>query len=375
MATTKVTLVEQTVQRLEMDDETYFGNGLPGYISNSLMGLINPNQGGSARRFFFGFEDEAKYSAALELGSAVHALILEEDKYHLAEVSKPTGSVGPIFDTIYKLMNRGETSMEFEPALDVAVKLHDYYGGDVTGKRRQTLIEKGKPYLDFLTEYKVPGMICLTPDMKLKLTACVESVKKNRAAQRLLNPVSDEFFPIHSFNEDVIICDVDVEHDGMEERMSLKAKIDNWTIDPELKIVTLNDLKTTGKDLQSFAGKTVTDYYTQGGEIVSNEVFVRGSFQSYHYYRQMYMYGWMLWQYCKEKYGVDDTWTLNVNMVVVETNKPHGCQVFGVSKNWMQIGKQEFEELIGIILWHKKNGYDKIKEIEEKSEDFIYTIV
>ena len=54
-----------------MDDETYFGNGLPNYISNSLMGLINPDQGGSARKFFYGFEDEAKRHRGDEYLTAV----------------------------------------------------------------------------------------------------------------------------------------------------------------------------------------------------------------------------------------------------------------------------------------------------------------
>jgi len=355
-----------------MDDETYFGNGLPDYISNSLMGLINPDQGGSARKFFFGFDDEAKYSAALELGSAVHALILEEDKYNLAEVSKPTGKIGPIFDSIYKMMIREENPMEFEAALDLATKYHDYYGGDVKGKRRETLIATGRPYLDFLMAYKVPGMICLTDDMKLKLVSCVKSVKDNKAASALLEPEFAE-----SFNEDVIICEAII-HDTLTNdsiQVSLKSKIDNWTIDHINKIVTLNDLKTTGKGVQDFAGREVTSYHTINGEITKETYFSKGSFQSYHYYRQMYMYGLMLFEYCKDQLGVDNTYKLKVNMIVVETSKPHTSQVFSVGKNWMKIGKDEFQSLLGRIKWHKQNGFDKLMDIEANSEDFVYSIV
>lgn len=377
-----IVIVPGTVQRLTMSDEEYFGNGLPGYISNSRMGLINPEQGGSAKKYFYGFEDESKYSAALELGSAVHALILEEDKYTLAKVDKPTGMVGPIFDTVYKLVAREETPMEFEEALSVAVQVHNYYGGKVEGKRRETLIASGKPYLEFLVKYKVPGTICLTPELKQKLLGCVDAFKANDTAMALLTPKSDEIFPVLSFNEDVIICEADYtewedavgEYDLPKEkttRVKLKAKIDNWTIDEENKVVTLNDLKTTGKSVQDFPGRQGYEFTVINGEVQRCPVFEQGSFQTYHYYRQMHMYGEMLWAYVQEAYGVDRTWTLKVNMLVVETNKPHNCQVFGVSQTWLDYGKNEYVDLMRRIVWHTENGFDKLIEFDR---GLVYTI-
>lgn len=56
-------------------------------------------------------------------------------------------------------------------------------------------------------------------------------------------------------------------------------KADNWTIDKDNKIITLNDLKTTGHLL---------------------EQFMNGSFWNFHYHRQMGMYLWMLLQFCKK---------------------------------------------------------------------------
>jgi len=364
-------IVPSTVTRLTMSDEEYFGGAVPLHISNSKMGLINPDQGGSPEKYVNGFGSSD--SPALALGSAVHALILEGDMYKLFDkVDKPTAKVGMIFDTLHKLMVKGKG---FDEAIQEAAEIHEYYGGKIAGKRKETMITAGMPYLNYLQKDKTPYTICLDKAMREKLISCVASIHNNKLATELLAPTKPKDFFSHreSFNEDVIICDIELDfEDGSTMVLPLKAKIDNWSIDYVNKVLTLNDLKTTGKPVETFPGKEEIQTVEIDGNPTEILTFVKGSFQSYHYYRQMYMYGWMLWQYATEHLGVDNTWKLAVNMIVVETNKPHKSHVFNVDKRWMKAGKEEMQEILARIAYHEINGYDI--EVEGEKCEMVFEI-
>lgn len=61
-----ITPLLDTLRLQKIDDEEYFSEKYSNYISNSRLGLINPDQGGSPERFFTGFKP--MYSAAFDLG-------------------------------------------------------------------------------------------------------------------------------------------------------------------------------------------------------------------------------------------------------------------------------------------------------------------
>ena len=110
-----------------------------------------------------------------------------------------------------------------------------------------------------------------------------------------------------------------------------------------------------------FGGKEVPDKYSFDE---SKTYFVKGSFQSYNYYRQMYFYGSMLLLHLNKTYGARD-WKLTVNMIVVETINPYHAQVFRVSDKWMKLGKEEFLDLLEKAIYAKKYGYDKLPDMNE----------
>lgn len=56
----------ETIQCIKMTDEEYFSEKYRGYISNSRLALINPEQGGSPEKYADGFE--GGFNASFQLG-------------------------------------------------------------------------------------------------------------------------------------------------------------------------------------------------------------------------------------------------------------------------------------------------------------------
>lgn len=356
-----VMLLNDTAERLEnIPDSDYFGEKFKGYVSNSALTLINPDQGGSALKFLSGFSDK-KTSTALETGTAVHQLLLESDKYIISDVVKPTGKLGDIADELYKIVKQG---LDFENAFELALKNVNYYNGRKISLDRQKVIkEEIAEYYKYLFVRDTESLkgICLSkPEDIDKVEGCVNSIKKHPKAKELLFP--KERKGLYSYNEDVITMDVLVKLPMDEElyepivTLKLKSKIDNWSIDFINKVITLNDLKTTSFPIDQFSG-FITDKISLTGELYNTSS--KGSFQKYHYYRQMSMYKQMLLSYiCKTYPEVDDTWTFNVHMIVVDTNAPYMSAVFKVSDNWLNVGDYEFRKLVNRVAYHTEYGYD-----------------
>lgn len=63
----KLTPILDTLQLVKISDEEYFSPKYANYVSNSRLGLINPQQGGSPESFFTGFKDEG-FNSSFQLG-------------------------------------------------------------------------------------------------------------------------------------------------------------------------------------------------------------------------------------------------------------------------------------------------------------------
>lgn len=364
----KIEFLTDTATRLEnIPDDDYFGPAYKDYISNSQLKLINPEEGGAPTRFLEGFVGDS--SPALELGSAVHQMILEKDKYFLSPVDKPSGKVGLICDTFH--IFKSVEGLSEREALIKACEEHDYYKGKMTDKKYEDLLIKGEEYLSFLTiKTETPGVIILTEQQKEKLDGCLNSVKKNNLIMDLLFPDDIISNNIKSYHEDVmtmhfkaIIPNGEFDDPFFDEviELKLKAKIDNWSIDFDNKLVTLNDIKTTGKPLNTFPGIASQTTNSKGD---TYDTFNKGSFQTYHYYRQFALYLFILKKYVEKEYEIDDTWRFRVNVLVVETNKPYMSHVFHVGNKWITTGYHEFINLLKRVSYHKLKGFNKFVEMD-----------
>lgn len=372
----KIKLIDSTATKLDdISDEEYFkGDKFKGYVSNSSMGLINPDQGGSPTKFLTGFK-EKKNGGALELGTAVHRMLLEKDKYYIDDVVKPSPKVCDVMENYFQLYE--VDGIDHESAIKLACEKADYYSKSLTQTRIDNVLRDGKVYLESLYDWnKCQDCITLTQEHKDKLDKCMASVKANDNISAILNKEGENF---QQYNEDCIIMRAEVtlppnDPEEFEDKINdlwIKVKIDNWSIDFDEKVVTLNDLKTTGGSIADFAGTTGEKIDLDGIVYKTN---MKGSFEKFHYYRQMALYMKVLRAYVENHYGIseEDGWKFKCNMLVVETNEPHYSHVFEVGHRWLNVGTYEYESLLKRIGYHNEHGYDSFTNIKLNGTTIIW---
>lgn len=334
----EIRILPETIELIKISDEEYFSPKYKDYISNSRLGYLNEAEGGSVEKYKQGF-DSSDYSDSFELGSAVHALVLQPESFFISKHSKPTGKLGEFANELFKIRSNSN-DIKLVDAIEKASINANYYSGKLKSTRLKTAI-KGSIgyYLDRLKvvesiEGKTP--LYLSEPIKLKLNNCILGINENENFQNKLYPLGVDFF-----NEYAIFCEAEVVIDDVVHRIKLKGKLDNFTIDVENQVITLNDLKTSGKPVKFFMGNWVKEISETNEE---NKRWYNGSFQSYHYYRQMAMYLFLLKHAVLQYYGFD--FKVEANMLVVETTPNYKSAVYKVHNKYIEAGLKEFKELI-----------------------------
>lgn len=331
-----------TIKRKDISDEIYFSKKYSRYISNSRLKNIDPTQGGSPMKYL---ENPHISTSSLKIGSAIHEILLQPDDFVLApKMGKPTAKLGEVADYVYTHRKEG---VSIEDTIREASKKIGYYVNQIESKI-PGIIEKCTPYWEALDQprwkKKKQEEIFLSDKDHDLVTSCLQSCYDNKQIMNKLHPTDMFDDPCPSFNEDAIFMDFLVTYeDSRCVRLPFKLKIDNWTINFDDKVVTLNDLKTTGHPVNWFMNQ---EY---------------GSFFKYQYYRQMYIYSMILWHYCQQKYGVSKElgWTLDCNILAVQTLPDYSSKCINISKNHLKRGKEEFEELIKRVAACELFGYDQ----------------
>lgn len=344
----EITIVPASIQLIKMTDAEYFSKKYKDYISNSRLGLINPEEEGSPEKYDTGFT--SAFSESFELGSAIHAMILQPDYYHIANINKPTGKLGVFAEEVFKQRQLGYNILN---SITIASVNADYYASKFSNTRLKTAIKNSLSF--YLQRIKFHGelnkeTIFLSAPMQQKFEQCMLGVAENPKMMNTLYPVgllqSAEFF-----NEYAILCEVDFvdEITGEVTRLKLKAKLDNFTLDHETQTLTLNDLKSTGKPVNYFMGNNVPITQEDG---IKTLQWYNGSFQRYHYYRQIGMYLWLLQAAVKEIYGL--TYSLKANILAIETVPEFKSKVYPIAGKYIKTGLDEFKTLLTLVVRWKK---------------------
>ena len=143
LADIKITPLLDTLRLEKIDDAVYFSEKYSGYVSNSRLGLLNPRQEGTPEKFFAEFKP-AGYAPALEMGSAVHELVLQPDLFEMAEdLGKPTAKMGAMADALYPVFL--EKDVTKNDVIEASNKI-DYYKGKITEDRFEEVLAKCTPY-------------------------------------------------------------------------------------------------------------------------------------------------------------------------------------------------------------------------------------
>lgn len=333
----KITPLIDTLLLSKISDEIYFSEKYSNYISNSRLGLINPNQDGSPEKFFEGFKPI--YSSSLDIGTAVHSLCLQRELFNIVDsVDKPTGKMGVMAEELFKIWKGSIPTSE--DIIEVAKKI-DYYGGNLSPKRVEEVKEKCKDFWIAKNRHlRTRGddpRSDLYLDQKSRETAynCIRAVENSRQIQSLLHPTS-EFGDVISENEQAILLDILVEIPILDAKfkLRLKSKVDNFTLDIFNNVLVCNDIKTLGR--------------------IVSEMYI--NIEKFHYNREIAMYSWLLSLVAKKFYNVENP-TIKGNYLVVSTIPQYYTKVVPMTKKMYQEGWNEFVKLLKLVAYNVATEY------------------
>lgn len=337
-----------SVHREAISDEVYFSTKYSKFVSNSKLKYINPEEGGSPGLF----KSNPKFSSTSTVrGSSVHEVILQPEEFELApKIGKPTAKLGLVMDEIDKYLTQNP-NMDIKTAIKSASQNVDYYANSIDSKIdfiKTTWEEYSKKLNELKAKKSDKEQIILNDADWDVVNSCIESLQANSEIMAKLHPKDIFGDPIESHCEDALFMDFVVIYKGTRcTTLRFKLKIDNWTIDFENKVITLNDLKTSGKTINNFMKS-------------------EGSFNHYHYYRQFSVYSTILWYYCMKKFGItkEQGWKLNCNVCVVETIPNYWSRCYTVSDTQLKRGTKELNQLLKRVAYYEIFGYDKEVEFE-----------
>lgn len=326
----KIIPITDSAERLKISDEEYFSKKYSNYISNSRLKYINVKEGGSPDLYRHPPKLETQ---SLLLGSAIHELVLQPEAFSLGEkCNKPSAKLGATLDKIKVYRKKG---LSIYDSIVQASQDCNYYVNQIDAKIKK-IIKEGFNYY-WNTRNCDDSVILLNNKDWDICNACLTGVNNNDAIQSALNPKDDFLSPLPSFNEDALFLDVMVTYKDKFTILKLKMKADNWTIDEDNKILTLNDLKTTSKPIGLFMKRA------------------GGSFFHYHYYRQFALYGMILKTYCAKEYGFNHNWKFNGNVLVVNT-VDYNTRLYKVNEKHILEGKHEYERLLKEVAYYEITG-------------------
>lgn len=332
-----------SISKKELSDEEYFSEKYSNYISNSRLRWIDPERGGQPKLY----KNPPKFSsAALSIGSSVHQLLLQPDEFEIApKMGKPTAKLGALLDKVYELRREGKSIYE---SIKTASTIVEYYINTIDSKISY-ILKNGLNYylkrLEFEKTKVCKEQIYLSSTDYDTVTGCVNACHINKSISNKLHPITLFGQSLPTFNEDALFIEFLITYKDKYVRLPFKLKVDNWTLDSYNKVITLNDLKTTGHPVANFMN-------------------AGGSFEKFSYDIQMAVYSRILWLYCQKYYGVTkyQDWSLDTNMLVVQTFPPYYTRSFSVPKSSLKVGWEKFEKLLKQVAYYEIFGYKNTVE-------------
>ena len=284
-------------------------------------------------------QKEDKLESYLIDGKVIHCLLLDNGSFNeqflLTPTSLPTGNTKLVVDKVYahylsELNNLAQTgvtmtalpdTLEGYPAKIIEVlleiKLHQALKTDQQ-RIDKIVTEEAKSYWEFL---KIRGGKDLVDaETMQRCNAAVEALRANSQASELLGLLTNEMQNVEIINEILMFCETD-------KQIGLKGVIDSIKIDHDNKIISINDLKTTGK--------TISDF--------------KETIEFYNYWSQAAIYMRLVW-YAYDALLQDPDWKVQFNFIVIDKYQQVYC--FEVSIETMKEWQLRLEDKLNEANWH-----------------------
>lgn len=314
-------------------------------ISNSSLSLINPEQEGSAQKYYKYLNGDLEdiQSRALELGTLIHQYKLEPEQFNALSIDMPSDTICTIIDEVITHSNGEDLSYLREEILTAAGNAE--YGGKW---KDDTVVSKviasGGEYYDAILSNE--GKQLVDHSTLNTLYQCTTSLNRNRIARDLLDSKSNEHYEWVAEKE--VYFEMHVP--GTDRTVKCRSKIDRFGVNREAKTFTLVDLKTTSKHISKYGS----------------------AFEYYRTYRQLAFYIRAIQSLLGPEYTCDACY-----IVAVMTTEPHLCRVFKInpSDNYIAKGNEEIDSLISRIDFHTTSGnwVDDMEDIQDPTQ-FILTL-
>jgi len=328
----KITPLLDTLKLEDIDDDTYFKQYSKDYISNSRLGVLKKD---GVKAFFEGIPQV--YNPSFETGTLIHENVLEPDKYEVIEgVFKPTAKAGLMAEALYRPDGTTPTDDEIKSQSYII----GYYKDKLTSNRLKEFRDKAEPYWRdrFIYEQNNPigdKKRIYTDEKNFELlTNCLRTLGENKDIQKLLHPTGIVEEPIVG-NERTILMDIEMKIPDHESRIyHLKAKLDNFSIDTEENVITVNDLKTTSRPAVQF-----------------DPTF-------FSYQREIAFYSYLLKQVVKKYYNIENP-TIKGNFLVVSTIPEYNTLVYPMTPKLFKSGMMEVSYLLKTVAYfNQTKGYE-----------------
>lgn len=318
-------LMNDSIEKLEKD---FYSKKFE--FSYSSLNKLMWNPAVFHQLYVLGMKEE-KTESYLVNGKIIHALLLEPEKFNdlfIVSPSKlPGDSSRSVIDRLFahhiELAKHGDerTSLvEFRDAVIDILKDINLHQSLKTDQQRidKVFTPEAVEYWNFL---KTKGNKTLIDQETYDYcNNAVEIVKTNKEVCKLIGCNLNEFENKEVFNEIKLSCNVNGRQFGM------KGIIDNLVVDHDEKIVYINDVKTTSKDLKDFP-ETI---------------------EFYSYWMQAAIYTSLV--VANHPQLINDGYDIKFNFVVID--KMYNVYAFPVSNNTLGSWLNRVEECLHKADWH-----------------------
>ena len=325
-------IMEESIEVLEKD---FYSKKF--YYSYSSLNKLIWNPQVFYQMYVLGLREE-KLDNHLVQGKLIHLLLLEPEKFEkefmMMPGKLPTDSLRQVVDRVFKhyleLNRNGDTRTElaeFDGAILDVMRDMNYHQSLKTDQQRldKIITPDAVSYWEFL---KAKGdKTLIDPDTYKFCVDAVEIVKTNDKICQLIG------CNVTEFDNKEVINEMPVTTDFTNQQYGLKGIIDNIVIDHDKKMIYVNDIKTTSKDLKDFPESI--EFYSYWLQAVIYMIIVNQ------------LYGNLMGQGYEAKF----------HFVVID--RTFQSYAFPVSETTLNSWLDRFQECIKKAEWHYKNkSYD-----------------
>jgi hypothetical protein len=271
------------------------------------------------------FDREVRTDKHLVEGKLVHCLLFEPEKvlekFNLVPGRAPSDNIKKVMKDM-SLYTKVETLVECEEQALESLKTLNLFQSLKTDEQRlkKVIVPDNEPYWSFLSNTNVD---VIDHDTMNKCLDKVEILKQNKDVMDLFKQQQSDFEldPIETHAEDYLKSEL------TDHAFGLHGYIDFYKIDHDKRVVTICDLKTTGKTIANF--KETIDFY--------------------NYWLQAAIYCKLVYDTLGEK---AEEYTIEFKFVVIDTYKQ--VYVFDVTDETLAGWADGLEGVIKVASYHYK---------------------